>query len=251
MHTARAGWSPFPGNINQLVLKLSSYVEQLGATGGVISEFVNPKYADASKTAFKSSTRLECMMQVGASMRRARVCLLRRQMACALQLCSRTRLCVPTALVRHAVMPALRKRACLWLCCGLVSAGLPQGAAGGRQGWLHGRQAGAGRRATRPRGRARSCMCMHCVSVAAALHRNGGPACRLPDMACKSCFFICRCCCISAASSSSRSGVGNVLARQELAGGRARKGGRGQPHAQRHHGCGAAGCVVVHACVGA
>ena len=27
-------------------------------------EFVNPKYADASKTAFKSSTRLECMMQV-------------------------------------------------------------------------------------------------------------------------------------------------------------------------------------------
>lgn len=31
----------------------------------VIAEFVNPKYADASKTAFKSSTRLECMMQVG------------------------------------------------------------------------------------------------------------------------------------------------------------------------------------------
>lgn len=29
----------------------------------VIAEFVNPKYADASKTAFKSSTRLECMMQ--------------------------------------------------------------------------------------------------------------------------------------------------------------------------------------------
>jgi UDP-sugar pyrophosphorylase len=29
----------------------------------VISEFVNPKYADATRTAFKSSTRLECMMQ--------------------------------------------------------------------------------------------------------------------------------------------------------------------------------------------
>jgi hypothetical protein len=58
-----AGWSPFPGNINQLVLKLSSYVPQLAATGGNISEFVNPKYKDASKTAFKSSTRLECMMQ--------------------------------------------------------------------------------------------------------------------------------------------------------------------------------------------
>ncbi|GAB4817370.1 hypothetical protein N2152v2_004416 [Parachlorella kessleri] len=57
------GFSPFPGNINQLVLKLSTYVEQLHRHGGVISEFVNPKYADASKTAFKSSTRLECMMQ--------------------------------------------------------------------------------------------------------------------------------------------------------------------------------------------
>lgn len=31
--------------------------------GGTIGEFVNPKYKDASKTAFKSSTRLECMMQ--------------------------------------------------------------------------------------------------------------------------------------------------------------------------------------------
>lgn len=58
-----SGWSPFPGNINQLVIKLSSYVDQLSASGGIISEFVNPKYKDASKTAFKSSTRLECMMQ--------------------------------------------------------------------------------------------------------------------------------------------------------------------------------------------
>ncbi|GLI66614.1 hypothetical protein VaNZ11_010538 [Volvox africanus] len=58
-----SGYSPFPGNINQLVLKLSSYVPQLAATGGVISEFVNPKYKDSTKTAFKSSTRLECMMQ--------------------------------------------------------------------------------------------------------------------------------------------------------------------------------------------
>ena len=28
-------------------------------------EFVNPKYTDGTKTAFKSPTRLECMMQVG------------------------------------------------------------------------------------------------------------------------------------------------------------------------------------------
>lgn len=32
-------------------------------TGGVIPEFVNPKYANAEKTLFKSATRLECMMQ--------------------------------------------------------------------------------------------------------------------------------------------------------------------------------------------
>lgn len=57
------GFSPFPGNINQLVLKLDTYVAELRRHGGVISEFVNPKYADASRTAFKSSTRLECMMQ--------------------------------------------------------------------------------------------------------------------------------------------------------------------------------------------
>ncbi|GLU00953.1 hypothetical protein SLE2022_182860 [Rubroshorea leprosula] len=57
------GYSPFPGNINQLILELGSYIEELGKTGGAIKEFVNPKYKDASKTSFKSSTRLECMMQ--------------------------------------------------------------------------------------------------------------------------------------------------------------------------------------------
>lgn len=32
-------------------------------THGIIAEFVNPKYKDDTRTAFKSSTRLECMMQ--------------------------------------------------------------------------------------------------------------------------------------------------------------------------------------------
>ena len=58
-----AGISPFPGNINQIVLQLGPYATQLEATGGVIEEFVNPKYRDASRTAFKKATRLECMMQ--------------------------------------------------------------------------------------------------------------------------------------------------------------------------------------------
>ncbi|CAH9128460.1 unnamed protein product [Cuscuta epithymum] len=57
------GYSPFPGNINQLIIELGPYIEELTQTGGAIKEFVNPKYKDATKTAFKSSTRLECMMQ--------------------------------------------------------------------------------------------------------------------------------------------------------------------------------------------
>ena len=32
--------------------------------GGLVPEFVNPKYADAAKNKFKKPTRLECMMQV-------------------------------------------------------------------------------------------------------------------------------------------------------------------------------------------
>ncbi|GAV85116.1 UDPGP domain-containing protein [Cephalotus follicularis] len=60
---SETGFSPFPGNINQLILELGSYIEELTKTGGAIKEFVNPKYKDSSKTSFKSSTRLECMMQ--------------------------------------------------------------------------------------------------------------------------------------------------------------------------------------------
>jgi len=57
------GYSPYPGNINQLVFKVAPYVAVLERTGGLVPEFVNPKYADAAKTKFKKPTRLECMMQ--------------------------------------------------------------------------------------------------------------------------------------------------------------------------------------------
>lgn len=57
------GFSPFPGNINQLLFNLDSYVAVLERTKGVMPEFVNPKYKDAEKTIFKKPTRLECMMQ--------------------------------------------------------------------------------------------------------------------------------------------------------------------------------------------
>lgn len=57
------GFSMFPGNINVLIIRLASYVKILERTRGIIAEFVNPKYADGTKTAFKSPTRLETMMQ--------------------------------------------------------------------------------------------------------------------------------------------------------------------------------------------
>ncbi|KAH8741696.1 hypothetical protein FG386_003670 [Cryptosporidium ryanae] len=59
----KTGYSPFPGNSNVLFIELDNYIETLNRTGGVVPEFVNPKYVDSSKTAFKSPTRLECMMQ--------------------------------------------------------------------------------------------------------------------------------------------------------------------------------------------
>ena len=57
------GYSPWPGSINQLIFALAPYAAKLKQTGGGMPEFVNPKYTDGTKTAFKAPTRLECMMQ--------------------------------------------------------------------------------------------------------------------------------------------------------------------------------------------
>jgi len=59
----QTGYSPFPGNINQMVFELETYVNALENTSGLMSEFVNPKYKDSSKKDFKAPARLECMMQ--------------------------------------------------------------------------------------------------------------------------------------------------------------------------------------------
>lgn len=56
-------YSPYPGNINEIVLRLEPYARVLGKTGGLTPEFVNPKYADSQRTKFASAARLECMMQ--------------------------------------------------------------------------------------------------------------------------------------------------------------------------------------------
>ena len=57
------GLCDFPGNLNVLVFKLVPYLKILEKTEGLVPEFVNPKYVDESRTKFKSSTRLECLMQ--------------------------------------------------------------------------------------------------------------------------------------------------------------------------------------------
>uniref|UniRef100_A0A7S3L767 UTP--glucose-1-phosphate uridylyltransferase n=1 Tax=Amphora coffeiformis TaxID=265554 RepID=A0A7S3L767_9STRA len=57
------GFSPFPGNINQLLFKLDDYCLALEKSRGLMPEFVNPKYKDEKKMVFKKPTRLECMMQ--------------------------------------------------------------------------------------------------------------------------------------------------------------------------------------------
>ena len=57
------GLSDFPGNSNVLIFQLEPYLKALDRTKGLMPEFVNPKYADDTKTSFKSPTRLECLMQ--------------------------------------------------------------------------------------------------------------------------------------------------------------------------------------------
>ena len=58
------GYSPFPGNVNNIVIEMGAYAKTLrGEDQGVVLEFVNPKYKDESRTDFKKPTRLECMMQ--------------------------------------------------------------------------------------------------------------------------------------------------------------------------------------------
>jgi UDP-sugar pyrophosphorylase len=57
------GFSRFPGNINLLVIRMEPYLRVLESSRGIIAEFVNPKFADDSRTSFKKPARLETMMQ--------------------------------------------------------------------------------------------------------------------------------------------------------------------------------------------
>ena len=57
------GLCDFPGNLNVIVFKLKPYLNIIEETKGLVPEFVNPKYADETRTKFKHPTRLECLMQ--------------------------------------------------------------------------------------------------------------------------------------------------------------------------------------------
>eukprot|EP00484_Ammonia_sp_Unknown_P017583 CAMPEP_0197039630 /NCGR_PEP_ID=MMETSP1384-20130603/16411_1 /TAXON_ID=29189 /ORGANISM="Ammonia sp." /LENGTH=635 /DNA_ID=CAMNT_0042470259 /DNA_START=84 /DNA_END=1991 /DNA_ORIENTATION=- len=59
----KTGFSQYPGNTNTFVINNDVYCVVMEKYKGAIPEFVNPKYADDTKTTFKKPTRLECMMQ--------------------------------------------------------------------------------------------------------------------------------------------------------------------------------------------
>ena len=57
-------YSPYPGSINTLVVRLDRYVASLRESRGAVPEFINPKYKDpVKKTDFKSPARVESLMQ--------------------------------------------------------------------------------------------------------------------------------------------------------------------------------------------
>jgi len=58
-----SGFSKFPGNINLLIVRLAPYLKALESSGGVVAEFVNPKFSDGTRTSFKKPARLETLMQ--------------------------------------------------------------------------------------------------------------------------------------------------------------------------------------------
>lgn len=57
------GFSPYPGNVNGLLIRAESYFKVLKKTEGMVPEFANPKFADAKRSTFKEPARLETMMQ--------------------------------------------------------------------------------------------------------------------------------------------------------------------------------------------
>lgn len=55
------GYSLLPGNINLIIVSLKTYADNLEATGGIVSEFINPKVNEDGHT-LKSPTRMETLI---------------------------------------------------------------------------------------------------------------------------------------------------------------------------------------------
>jgi len=56
-------FEPIAMRVMRMLVSGMQYAAVLAKTHGHIPEFVNPKYADGTKTKFTSPTRLESMMQ--------------------------------------------------------------------------------------------------------------------------------------------------------------------------------------------
>eukprot|EP00796_Vickermania_ingenoplastis_P011106 gene11106-7732_t len=56
-------FSPYPGSTNNLVMDLGVYRTLLKEHKGVVPEFINPKYTDATRRAFSKPARIESLMQ--------------------------------------------------------------------------------------------------------------------------------------------------------------------------------------------
>ncbi|MEK7307601.1 MAG: UTP--glucose-1-phosphate uridylyltransferase, partial [Nitrospirota bacterium] len=59
----KTGKSPYPGNLNIIIVKNTKYKQVLDQTKGIVAESVNPKYTDDTRATFKKPTRLETFMQ--------------------------------------------------------------------------------------------------------------------------------------------------------------------------------------------
>lgn len=57
------GYSKYPGNINQLVFSMQSYLDTLYRTSGLLSEFITPQYEGEGSGEFKSPAGLQCALQ--------------------------------------------------------------------------------------------------------------------------------------------------------------------------------------------
>lgn len=56
-------YSPYPGSINNLVMDLPTYRKLLKEHKGIVPEFMNPKYTDATRRKFAKPARIESLMQ--------------------------------------------------------------------------------------------------------------------------------------------------------------------------------------------